>query len=840
RLPLVPRLALRELRSGLSGFGIFVACIALGVAVITGIGTLADGLLNGFAQQGRTLLGGDITVSRIHRRATAEELAGFGKLGSVSEAGLLRSMARVPARDDQALVEIKSVDNAYPLVGTFELKSGKALADVIAQPATAVVAESLLDRLRLVVGDTFELGGKPIKVGGVIANEPDKIAARLAFGPRVLVSTDTLLATGLVQPGTLIRWRYAITNDADDPLATDAETLKSFRDAGFIVRDRTNPSPSVTQTIDRLRQFLSLLGLTALLVGGVGVANAVNTFVDRRRASIATYKAVGASQATVFRVFLTQIMAIAAVGIAIGLVVGISVPLAIPYFVGNDFAIPLAPTLTWQTVVIGIAYGALIALLFTIWPLGQAERVKPAALFRDDVGGSTSGALPGRASLIRTGLVAAALAGLTYAASGTPRISMGFLAGVVVILALFWGLGTLVTYVARRMSRPRRPELALAMTGLAAPGGLTRSVVISLGAGLSLLVAVALVDRSLVAELEGRLPENSPNYFALDINKNDLARFDSEVRSAVPKADVQTAPMLRGRIVELNGVATDKAKAPPEAEWVLRGDRGLSFAETLPKGSTIVSGAWWPANYSGEPQVSFVEDLAKDLGLKIGDTVTVNVLGRNVTARIANLRRIDWESLSINFVMVFSPNTLAAAPYNVLATVRLPKETTAEQEAAVGRAVGRVMPSVTMIRVRDAIEAFAGVFGSVMVAVRAAGSITLLAGALVLAGALATAQRRRIIQAVILKCIGATRRKLLTAHLVEYGLLALIAATLAVLFGAIAAYVVTAFVLEVSFTLSPTAILLALAVSLGLILTFGALGTWRVLAARPVPYLRSL
>ncbi|MEO1795302.1 MAG: FtsX-like permease family protein, partial [Pseudomonadota bacterium] len=247
---------------------------------------------------------------------------------------------------------------------------------------------------------------------------------------------------------TLIRWRYAITNDADDPLATDAETLKSFRDAGFIVRDRTNPSPSVTQTIDRLRQFLSLLGLTALLVGGVGVANAVNTFVDRRRASIATYKAVGASQATVFRVFLTQIMAIAAVGIAIGLVVGISVPLAIPYFVGNDFAIPLAPTLTWQTVVIGIAYGALIALLFTIWPLGQAERVKPAALFRDDVGGSTSGALPGRASLIRTGLVAAALAGLTYAASGTPRISMGFLAGVVVILALFWGLGTLVTYVA--------------------------------------------------------------------------------------------------------------------------------------------------------------------------------------------------------------------------------------------------------------------------------------------------------------------------------------------------------------------------------------------------------
>ncbi|MEL6298190.1 MAG: FtsX-like permease family protein [Pseudomonadota bacterium] len=846
-LPLVLRLALRELRSGLSGFGIFIACIALGVAVITGIGTLADGLLNGFSQQGRTLLGGDVTASRIHKRATPEELGKLKALGRVSEAGLMRSMARVPAKDDQTLVEIKAVDNAYPLVGQLTLASGRPLDAVLNQPATAVVAKGLLDRLGLKPGDSFELGGTPVTIADVITNEPDKIGARLAFGPRVLMSIPSLEATGLVQPGTLIRWRYAVADDAGAAQSADGLTaLKAtvgddLRKEGFIIQDRTNPSPSVTRTIDRLRQFLSLLGLTALLVGGVGVANAVNTFVERRRASIATYKSVGASQRTVFAVLLTQIMMIASVGIAIGLAIGIAVPLVVPLIIGDNATIPLVPIITPWTLIIGTLYGLLIALLFTIWPLGQAERVKPAALFRDDVGaGDGARVLPGKVAIILTALVASGLVALTYIASGTPRISLGFLAGVSVILALFWLLGTAVTWAARRMARPRRPELALAITGLAAPGGLTRSVVLSLGAGLSLLVAVALVDRSLVAELEGRLPENSPNFFALDINKRDLGAFTKDVTSVVADASVRTAPMLRGRIVELNGVAADKANAPPEAEWVLRGDRGLSFAEELPEGSKIVAGDWWPKGYSGEPQVSFVDTLARDLGLKIGDTVTVNVLGRNITARIANLRQIDWESLSINFVMVFSPNTLEAAPYNVLATITLPKTATVQQEAEIGRAVGRSLPSVTMIRVRDAIEAFAGVFGSVMLAVRAAGSVTLIAGALVLAGALATAQRRRILQAVILKCIGATRRKLLTAHVVEYGLLALIAAGLAILLGTIAAYIVTAYVLEVSFTLSWSAIAIALIGSLGLILAFGAIGTWRVLEARPVQYLRTL
>ena len=400
------------------------------------------------------------------------------------------------------------------------------------------------------------------------------------------------------------------------------------------------------------------------------------------------------------------------------------------------------------------------------------------------------------------------------------------------------GLG--VTWGARRVSRPRRPELALAITGLAAPGGLARSVVLSLGAGLSLLVAVSLVDASLVAELRGRMPENGPDYFAIDINRSDRDAFVGVIRKLAPDAHIELAPMLRGRIVRIKGVAADKAKVAPEAKWVLNGDRGLTYSEAFPKGSKLVAGKWWGKDYCGEPQLSFAARLAGEMHLVVGDTVTVNILGRNITARVSSLRQIEWESLAINFVMVFSPSTLKAAPHNFLATVRFPKQTSTAARATASRELGQQLPNVTMINVRDAINTFAAVFGKVMIAVRVAAGITLLAGALVLAGALATAQRRRVLQAVVLKCIGATRRKLLLAHFAEYGLLAFVTACVALAVGTVAAWVVTSQVLETELVFSWFAVAGALTVSVVLILVFGAFGTWRVLAAKPLPVLRGL
>jgi putative ABC transport system permease protein len=436
-------------------------------------------------------------------------------------------------------------------------------------------------------------------------------------------------------------------------------------------------------------------------------------------------------------------------------------------------------------------------------------------------------------------LAATALIAFAILGSDSRRTAIYFLAAVVAVFALFAGLGKGVVATAMRVPRKGSAELRLALGNIAAPDGLTRSIILSLGAGLSLLVAVSLVDASLQDELTTRAPKTSPTYFVLDVTRADRDTFYGLVKNASEQARIDEAPMLRGRVVAIKGQSTDSMKVAPEAQWVLQGDRGLTYSEGVPEGSKVTKGAWWPADYDGEPQVSFEGELAKRLGLDVGDTVTVNVLGRNVTARVASLREIKWESLAINFVMVFSPNTLKAAPHNLLATVTLPDPVDLKLEADLARSIARELPTVTMIRVKDALDAFQSVFNKVMTAVRVAGSVTLLAGALVLAGALATAQRRRIKQAVILKTLGATRGRILKAHFIEYAGLAAVTALLSILLGTAAAWIAVTRVMEFDFTFSPMAVGQALAVALGLVLAFGSIGTWAVLRAPAVPVLRS-
>ncbi len=842
-LPAVFRLALRELRGGVSGFYVFIACVALGVMVITAVGALSDALRSGLERQGQEILGGDVTLARMHARSEGPERVWLASSGRMSETATMRTMARRLDGEDQSLAELKGIDTAYPLVGTLKLSEATSIGAAVHQGNGAVVEPILLERLGLKIGDRMTLGKAEVVIRATLASEPDQLVDRLTYGPRVMVSLDTLEKTGLVQPGTLIRWRYAVTLDGAE--AGGAPGLVKFRDrikselpeAGFTITDRRDPSPQVSRTLERLRQFLTLIGLTALLVGGVGVANAVSTFVDKRRKVIGTMKSVGASSATVFQIFLIQILAMAAIGVAIGLVLGYLVPGVLQALYGSALPVRVELQVSMRSLATAALYGFLVALLFALWPLGRAERVSAAVLFRDEVSGESS--WPRLRVIVATAVVLLALVAVAVLSSDSQKLALMFCAGLFVVFGVFLALGVLVTWGARKLPRSRIPEIALAVGNIGAPGGLTRSVVLSLGAGLSLLVAVALTDASLVTELSSRLPDKSPNYFVLDIPKDDYPGIAKLVGDQVPGAELGNAPMLRGRLVRLKGVAVEDIKAPPEASWVLNGDRGLTYAETVPEGSKVTSGTWWPPDYSGEPLVSFEAELAQKLKLSIGDEVTVNVLGRNLTAKIANLREVNWESMAINFVMVFSPITLKSAPHNLLATIMLPKGTSLDQEATVGRKLGKAYPAVTAIRVKDALDAVSGIFVKVMTAVRVAGSVTLVAGALVLAGALATAQRRRILEAVILKTLGATRRRILTAHLIEYMSLAVIAALFAVALGAGAAWATLRFVMDVEFTFSWPAVFQALGLAAGLVAMFGGWGTWQVLRAPPVPYLRS-
>ena len=841
-LKTVLKLGVRELRGGLKGFRIFIACLALGVMVIAAVGALADALRAGLASQGETILGGDVTFARMHIRATPDERSNFQNLGRVSETSTLRTMARRLDGSDQALAELKAVDAAYPLSGETTIEGGKSFREAIVDNG-AVVDPMLLERLGLKVGDSFRVGQAEIDVTGVLQAEPDAVADRLTYGPRIFVSLATLDKTALVKPGTLIRWRYAVKLPPDAP--SDKETLANLRKsveqkmpaAGFTSLDRYDPSPQITRTLDRLRQFLILIGLASLLVGGVGIASAVATFIDKRVKVVATLRSLGASGTQIIGIFLVQIILMSAIGIAIGLALGVAVPPLVENFYGDLLPVRTGIEVSPQSLGLAALYGLLVALIFALWPLGRVENVRAAVLFRDSINAVTG--WPRRSIVVATVSLAALLFAVAVATSEPHYIAVYIAISLVVMLSVFGWLGGAIARLVRRVPRPKSPELALALRNIAAPDGLTRSVILSLGTGLSLLVAVALANASLVSDLNDRLPEQAPDYFLLDIPPDEFDAVKAKILSDISGTKLIDAPMLRGRLVAIKGTPVEQAKVPADAQWVLNGDRGLSYADAIPEGSTLTAGTWWAKDYQGPPLVSFERDLAKKLGLEIGDGVTVNVLGRNVEAKVANLREVNWESLALNFIMVFSPNTLQGAPHNMLATVRLPTGTPRSAETAMVRDMGKAYPSVTAIRVRDAIDQFNKILAKVMIAVQAAGSVTLAAGALVLAGALATAQRRRILEAVILKTIGARRRQILKAHAFEYALLALIAALVAIALGGLIAWVAVTWIMEIDFVFSVNAVLETLAVAALMITAFGGIGTWAVLRAPPVPYLRT-
>jgi putative ABC transport system permease protein len=394
--------------------------------------------------------------------------------------------------------------------------------------------------------------------------------------------------------------------------------------------------------------------------------------------------------------------------------------------------------------------------------------------------------------------------------------------------------------IARRIPRPRSTIVRLAVSNIHRPGALTSTVVLSLGLGLALLVTVLEIDGNLRRQFGAALPARAPSFYFVDIQAADVARFDAFVREVAPGATLERVPMLRGRIVSARGIAAEDLKARPDVAWVLQSDRGLTYTDKVPAGSRVVAGAWWPPDYSGPPLVSFDKRIAEGLGLKLGDPVTVNVLGRDVTAQVGNLRNIDWQSLGINFILVFPPETFRGAPAMHLATLTYPDGGTTAEETRMVEAMANAFPAITVVRVKDALEAVGGLVGKLILGLRGASMITLLAAAFVLGGALAAGHRHRVYDAVILKTLGATRRQLVAAYLLEYLILGLATALFGVVVGSIAAWGVVSDLMSLRYVWLGAPALAAALGALAVTLLCGLAGTFAALGRKPAPLLRNL
>jgi putative ABC transport system permease protein len=843
-LRLALRFALREMRGGLRGFAVFLTCIALGVAAIGGVNSVAEAISASVSGQGRILLGGDIRYQLIQRATDDAERTYFRGLGTVAETANMRSMARLPDGSDQALVEVKAVDGAYPLygrLGTDPALSHDALLGEENGVYGAAAPDILFARLHLKPGDRIQLGKATIELRASLVDEPDAVSDGFAFAPRLLISLGALEASGLVQPGSLVKHVYKVKLPAGTRDAAlkkiEEQSGERFPEAGWSIRTRMNAAPALASNIERFTQFLTLVGLTALIVGGVGVANAVRAYLDGKRGVIATFKSLGASGGFVFTVYLTQIGLIALIGIVAGLVVAAALPFVAGWALSSVIPVPAAGGIYPGALAMAALFGVLVTLAFALLPLGRARDVPATALFRE-MGFEASG-WPRRSYLAAAGGIVIVLAVLSVLYASDRHIAVIFVVAAAFAFVVLRGVGWLVQFLARRSPRVRSTALRLAIGNIHRPGALTGSVVLSLGLGLTLVAALALIDGNLRRQIADSLPEKAPNFFFVDIQGNKVDDFTRLLAKEAPGAKVERVPMLRGRVMALNGVPSKDIKAPPEGAWVLRGDRGLTYSEEKPKNATITEGSWWPKGYSGPPLVSFSQDEARALGVKVGDTLTVNVLGRNVTAKVANLRKVEWETLGINFVFVFSPNTLAGAPHAWIATLTMPKAAPADEARILG-AVTRDFPAVTTIRVKDALEVVNRLVGQLGTAIRAAAGLALIASVLVLAGALAAGNRARIHDAVVLKTLGATRRTLIAAFALEYALIGLATAVFALFAGGVSGWYVVAEIMKLPSRFLPEVAVSTVGIALALTVGFGLAGTWRVLGQKAAPVLRNL
>ncbi|MBL0925866.1 MAG: FtsX-like permease family protein, partial [Sphingomonadaceae bacterium] len=571
----------------------------------------------------------------------------------------------------------------------------------------------------------------------------------------------------------------------------------------------------------------------ALVIAGIGVGNGVGSYLASKRASIATLKVTGADSQTIFRIYMLQILAVAAAAIIVGLAIGSLMPIAIGWAAGD--VLPVAPGFTLHPIPLAVSaiYGLLIALAFALPPLARARTVPAAGLFRAIVEGDSR---IDRRSTIWVVAAIAAIIALAVLTAREPWFSLAFIGAAFGLLLLLTGIAFLLRFIAIRLPRPKAPLPRLALANLHRPGAQTQALVVALGLGLTLFVTLAAIQTSIDNEIKNSVPERAPSFFVLDIPREGAAKFTSMVEEADPNGVINLIPALRGTIVEYGGQRVDQLEELPEGAWVLNGDRGLTYSATVPKGSELVAGKWGPADYKGPALVSLDAEIADVLDVGIGDSLTVSLLGVEVPARISSLRTVNWENFGLNYVMVFSPGSLDAAPHNMVATLTVSKE--AERKLA--KSLPPAFPSSSLIEVGEVTAQITTLLTQMAQAIAAAASIAILAGIAVLVGAIAAARQSRIYDAVITKMLGGTRNQILGAQALEYGILAVVLGLLSLVLGMAGAWYVVVQIFDFTFAPDPAILALTLVGGAGLTFVLGMVGSLPILAARPAEALRSL
>jgi putative ABC transport system permease protein len=838
-IAIAARFAQRELRGGLKGFTIFLACLALGVAAIAAVGSVRTAIETGLASEGASLLGGDAELDFSYRFANEDEKEWMQSQAlAVSEIAEFRSMAvvEVDGVAERGLTQVKAVDDAYPLIGTValvpDMELGAALGQFSGLPG-AVMGRALIDRLGLSIGDSFALGTQQFHLSAEITREPDGAAGGFGLGPRTIVRTADLADSSLLASGTLFNTKYRL----DLPPAPNLEQLETeartqFENAGMRWTDARNGAPGVAEFVNRLGAFLVLVGLSGLAVGGVGVAAAVRAYLADKTNVIATLRTLGAERKTIFQTYFIQIGILSLIGIAIGLLMGALAPLILAPLIEARLPIPANFGIYPAPLYEAALYGLLTAFIFTLWPLARAEDVRAATLFREAT--NSGKVLPAPRYLAAIAIALCALIGLAAYFSGTWKLTLWTSGGIAVALLMLVVSATIIKWLAKRGGRitKGRPALRWALSSISGSQEGAGSVILSLGLGLSVLASVGQIDGNLRGAITGNLPDVAPSYFFVDIQRDQMDGYTKRLKDDPEVRRIDSAPMLRGVITQIN----DKpARDVAGDHWVLEGDRGVTYSDKPSKRTRVTSGEWWAEDYTGPPLISFAAEEAEEMNLSLGDTLTINILGRDITGIISSFREVDFSTAGIGFILTMNPSALQGAPHSFISTVYAEPEA----EAAILRDLAKAYPNITAIRVRDAIERVADVLSGLAAATSYGAAATLLTGFLVLIGAAAAGTNARTYEAAVLKTLGATRGRILFSFALRAALLGLAAGTVALAAGITGGWAVSTFVMDIEYAIIWPSALAIIAGGVIATLVAGLLFAWGPLAARAAQILRA-
>lgn len=835
------QMARREIRASWPRLLFFFLSIGIGVGSIVALRSTIQNVNHSVAGEARQLLTADVQIDstrpfKPESLAIIESIARPPQVLARTETIESNTMVRPndAAREGSMMVELKGVEPPFPLYGDFTLAGGNRFDHALLANQGAVVAPLLLERLNLKVGDAIKIGESTFQIRGVIDREPGS-GSGFRLGPRVIVERSAIDGTGLVGFGSRAR-RRILLKVREGELETLVQKLRSELKGQLVtVNSYRDSQQNLSEQFTRTENYLSLTGLVVLVLGGIGVSSVTRVFIEQKRQTIAVLKCIGGTGKQIVAVYLAQVIALGLMGSLLGIALAKGALLLVRYYFAAALPPDMSYRLTTGATVQGLGLGLLVSLLFSAMPLLRIRHIKPNMLLRDEEGTGRRRQF----DILRWAMGALVVLGLILLSSwqaGSLTVGLIFLAGLAVTASSLYLAALVLIFLVRRARHVRSFALRQSISSLYRPGNQTRIIVMAVGLGAFVVMAIHSLQTNLLTEMDLSRRTNLPNMFLIDIQPDQKQGVENLIQQATG-VQPELIPTVRARIFAINGREVDLEQRE------MRQDRGrlgreyiVTYRPRLEANETIVAGKFWDASSSPEPEVSIEEGMRGLSGLDVGSTITFDIVGRKMTARVTSIRRVDWRNSRTGFMLLFRPGALESAPQMLIAPINGP--TGEPERSRFQRALLDQYPNISVIDVAEVVSTISRILDNVTLAVSFLGGFVLLCGVLILVGSIAMTKFQRIYEVAVLKTLGAKRKVLVVMLFIEYALLGLAAGLVGAMAATALSYAVSRFVLEIGWAFSPLQTLVGITLTVMLVTLVGVSSSLNVLTRKPLAILR--